>query len=87
MLIQLLRKVMTKPLVKSFLDTEDAFILDTGPSGIFGWVGKKASKSEKMNTMRYAMDFAKKQVDTVFVAARIAGKLDGCVSSRSGPIS
>jgi len=41
------------------LDPKDAFILDSGPNGIFGWVGKRASPAERSATMKNAMQFAK----------------------------
>lgn len=35
-----------KPLKQEMLESEDCFILDTG-SGIYVWLGKKATKREK----------------------------------------
>jgi len=52
-------EVTDRPLKKEMLLTEESFILDTGSSGIYAWVGKKASSQEKARAMKYAMDFIK----------------------------
>jgi len=50
-------EVTTRPLTQDLLDTKDAFILDTGASGIFAWVGKGATKEEKCASMTNATNF------------------------------
>ncbi|EGD82600.1 scinderin isoform 2 [Salpingoeca rosetta] len=51
--------VEEKPYKQEMLDTNDAFILDCGPAGIFVWVGKGATKEERAFSMRTGMDFLK----------------------------
>lgn len=48
--------VTQQPLKKEMLLTDEAFMLDTG-AGIFVWVGKGASQTEKLHSMKYAQDF------------------------------
>jgi hypothetical protein len=48
-----------KPPKQEQLDTNDAFILDCGPSGIFVWVGKGADKEERAFAMQTGMKFLK----------------------------
>jgi hypothetical protein len=45
------------PLSRGLLDSNDAFILDTGSGGIFAWLGKKATKVEKKAAFKNAVDF------------------------------
>lgn len=52
-----IEEVEARPLTQELLATEDAFILDTGSSGIFAWVGKGASKAEKCASMQNATNF------------------------------
>jgi len=52
-------EIKEKPLKKEHLDTNDAFILDTGSSGIFVWIGKGASTEERLHSMRIGVDFIK----------------------------
>lgn len=47
-------RVSLKPLKQEMLDSNDCFLLDTGSNGIFAWVGKKASKKERSESMRLA---------------------------------
>lgn len=51
-------QIEANPLKKEHLDTNDAFILDTG-AGIFVWIGKGADNEEKLHSMRLAVDFIK----------------------------
>eukprot|EP00047_Mylnosiga_fluctuans_P019660 m.84690 g.84690 ORF g.84690 m.84690 type:complete len:829 (+) comp8214_c0_seq1:60-2546(+) len=51
--------VEARPLKKELLDTNDAFILDTGAQGIFVWVGKGANNEEKLHSMKLGVDFIK----------------------------
>ena len=44
-----------KPLKKEDLDTDDCFILDTGPTGVFSWIGKGCTINEKKAAMNNAM--------------------------------
>lgn len=48
--------ISEKPLKQEMLQTDDCFILDTG-SGIYVWVGKKATKQEKEKSMQHAQTF------------------------------
>lgn len=49
-------EVADRPLKKEMLLTDDAFILSTSAS-IFAWIGKGASKGEKLHSMKYATEF------------------------------
>ena len=51
--------IADRPLKKELLDTNDAFILDTGAQGIFVWVGKGATNEEKLHSMKMGVDFIK----------------------------
>lgn len=48
--------IATKPLKQEMLNTNDCFILDTG-SGIYVWIGKKATEQEKKQGMSRAQGF------------------------------
>ncbi|CAO1441408.1 unnamed protein product [Diamesa hyperborea] len=50
--------IATKPLKQEMLNTNDCFILDTG-SGIYAWVGKKATAEEKSQSLSRAQGFLK----------------------------
>ncbi|CAO1422019.1 unnamed protein product, partial [Diamesa serratosioi] len=50
--------IATKPLKQEMLNTNDCFILDTG-SGIYVWVGKKATAEEKSQSLSRAQGFLK----------------------------
>ncbi|XP_066925925.1 gelsolin, cytoplasmic-like [Clytia hemisphaerica] len=50
-----------KPLKKEDLDTDDCFILDTGPAGVFSWIGKGCTINEKKAAMNNAMKFIHKK--------------------------
>jgi len=52
-----IKEVMEKPLKRKQLESEDCFILDTGPSGIFVWTGKDCTKNEKKEAWKHATDF------------------------------
>lgn len=45
------------PLKRDMLDSNDAFILDTGAGGIFAWLGKGATNQEKKAAFSNAMEF------------------------------
>nr|WAQ15589.1 villin [Halisarca dujardinii] len=45
------------PLKREMLDTNDAFIVDTGVSSIFAWIGKGATTQEKKGAMKNAQGF------------------------------
>lgn len=47
-------EVGSYPLKCSLLDSNDAFILDTGASGIFVWVGRGATANEKKAAFKNA---------------------------------
>jgi gelsolin len=48
--------IATKPLKQEMLNTNDCFILDTG-SGLYVWIGKKATEQEKKQGMSKAQSF------------------------------
>lgn len=50
-------KVSNAPLEHKMLDTKDCFILDTGASGVFVWVGKQATRDERASSMVKAEGF------------------------------
>jgi len=50
-------QVEGSPLKRSMLDTGDAYILDNAPVGIDVWIGKGASKDERLHAMKTATDF------------------------------
>ncbi|KAK3760676.1 hypothetical protein RRG08_010649 [Elysia crispata] len=52
-----LTEVAQKPLKREHLESEDCFILDSGPSGIYVWVGKKCTKNEKKAAWTNASSF------------------------------
>ena len=54
-------EVKKGPLFQADLSDEDSFIVDNGPSGIFVWVGKKATQAERSEAMRNGQSFAKKK--------------------------
>lgn len=41
----------------SYLDASDAFLVDQGGTGLYVWVGKGASKEEKLQGMKVAVNF------------------------------
>lgn len=45
----------------SFFPWQDSFIVDSGPAGIWVWVGCKASSKERTEAMRNAQGFVKKK--------------------------
>ncbi|XP_076464098.1 advillin-like [Babylonia areolata] len=50
-------EVGEKPLKREHLDSNDCFILDSGPSGIYAWIGKKCTKNEKKSAWQNATQF------------------------------
>ncbi len=54
-------EVKAGPLLQSDLRSEDSFFVDNGNSGIWVWVGKKASNKERTEAMRNAQGFIKKK--------------------------
>ncbi|PVD37825.1 hypothetical protein C0Q70_00427 [Pomacea canaliculata] len=52
-------EVGQKPLKREHLDSNDCFILDSGPSGIYVWTGKKCTKNEKSAAWQNATEFLK----------------------------
>lgn len=55
------REIKDRPLKRDFLLPGDAYVLDVGTAGIWAWVGKKASPSERKNAMHYATQFMQKK--------------------------
>jgi len=51
--------ITQKPLVQSYLKTDDCFILDTVSSGIYVWIGKKGTVQEKVESLKRAQVFIK----------------------------
>lgn len=49
------------PLFQEDLNSQDSYIIDNGESGIWVWVGKKASQKERVEAMRNAQGFSKKK--------------------------
>ncbi|CAM4856581.1 unnamed protein product [Rotaria socialis] len=43
------------PLIKSDLESEDAYIIDNGPYGIWVWVGRRSNPKERREAMRNAL--------------------------------
>eukprot|EP00118_Oscarella_pearsei_P028746 m.2821 g.2821 ORF g.2821 m.2821 type:complete len:815 (+) comp8926_c0_seq1:165-2609(+) len=54
-------EVSKAPLKQAMLDENDCFILDYGISGIFAWIGKKATKAERDAAMKTAQGFIKEK--------------------------
>ena len=54
-----LTEITQRPLKKEMLETTDCFILDTASSGIFCWVGRKATNEEKAQSWAQAQGFIK----------------------------
>jgi len=53
------KKIASPPLRQSMLETDDAFILSAGQAGLFVWIGKDASKEEKVKAMAEAENLLK----------------------------
>lgn len=51
------QKIGEKPLSRSMLKSEDCFILDTGASGIYVWVGRSSTSQEKVEAFKKGEDF------------------------------
>ncbi|XP_021921948.1 advillin-like isoform X2 [Zootermopsis nevadensis] len=54
-------EVKSGPLEQSDLRSEDSFIIDNGPEGIWVWVGRKASSKERVEAMRNAQGYVTKK--------------------------
>ncbi|XP_050420821.1 actin depolymerising venom protein gelsolin 1-like [Adelges cooleyi] len=50
-------RVNEKPLLRSHLETDDCFILDTVSSGVYVWIGKKGTSQEKVESVKRAQAF------------------------------
>ena len=55
----ILNEVKDGPLFQSDLVSEDAYLIDNGSFGIWVWIGKLASKDERIEAMRNAQGFIK----------------------------
>ncbi|RDD41012.1 Advillin [Trichoplax sp. H2] len=49
--------IAAAPLKRNMLNNDDCFILNTGPSGVFAWIGKNASREERTKAVKFAMGF------------------------------
>ena len=49
--------VGTAPLDHGYLDSDDAFILDMGNSGVYAWIGKGATQQERSQAFMRAQQF------------------------------
>ncbi len=56
-----IKEVKGGPLEQSDLLSKDSFIVDNGGYGIWVWVGKRASQTERTEAMRNAQGFIKKK--------------------------
>eukprot|EP00095_Tigriopus_kingsejongensis_P000318 maker-scaffold292_size219010-snap-gene-1.31 protein:Tk00318 transcript:maker-scaffold292_size219010-snap-gene-1.31-mRNA-1 annotation:"hypothetical protein DAPPUDRAFT_311761" len=54
-------EIKSAPLLQSDLKADNSFIVDNGNSGIWVWIGKKASKKERSEAMRNAQGFIQKK--------------------------
>jgi len=54
-------EIKSGPLEQGDLKSEDSFIVDNGPAGIWVWVGRKASSKERSEAMRNAQGYVKKK--------------------------
>ncbi|GAB1598524.1 advillin-like, partial [Argonauta hians] len=54
-------EVCGRPLRREMLDSNDCFILDTGTSGIFVWIGRKCSVNERKCGWKLALEFLEKK--------------------------
>ena len=81
-----IRELKSGPLEQKDLDSSDAFIIDNGQLGIWVWIGKKASKEERVEAMRNAQGFIKKKgnefcfeylssIRKLFIANKLQNKL------------
>ncbi|CAH0688166.1 unnamed protein product [Chilo suppressalis] len=50
---------LSSPFTQDMLDTKECFILDTGSSGIYVWVGKGSNEKEKAEAMNRAQQYLK----------------------------
>ncbi|KAB7498841.1 Gelsolin, cytoplasmic, partial [Armadillidium nasatum] len=50
-------RVSLPPLKQEMLTSGDCFLLDTGGSGIFVWIGRESSKKEKIRSMEMARNY------------------------------
>lgn len=53
------QEITERPLKKEMLLVDDAFLLSTGTT-LFVWIGKGASQTEKLHSMKYAVEFLNK---------------------------
>jgi len=53
-------KTGSAPLNQTDLKSEDCFLLDTGRSGVFAWIGKASTKVEKKKAMELAAKYLEK---------------------------
>ena len=54
-------EVKNGPLYQKDLNSDDAYIVDNGILGIWVWVGKRSSRSERVEAMRNAQGFINKK--------------------------
>ncbi|KAF2363520.1 Gelsolin-like domain [Trinorchestia longiramus] len=54
-------QVAQKPLAQSSLGSGDCYLLDTGGSGLFVWIGRESSRTEKVRSMELATKYLERQ--------------------------
>eukprot|EP00039_Didymoeca_costata_P031430 m.34694 g.34694 ORF g.34694 m.34694 type:complete len:867 (+) comp8764_c0_seq1:99-2699(+) len=52
-------EVPTRPLNKALLDSNDTYLLTAGSAGVYSWVGKGATRDEKLAAVKHAQKFVK----------------------------
>ena len=44
-------QVSTKPLLQKMLDSQDAFLVDSGAGAVYAWIGKESTKGMCVDTL------------------------------------
>ena len=64
-------EVTERPLKKDALDTNGAYILNTGPAGVYVWVGRRVGSEYKKKAMILAQKFVKDKHDVSLRASPV----------------